>query len=167
MKLLVRKLASGLPSLEVTMNPRVKFEMVNRDTVTEHLVCGYAHFKLRKARCCRNFHVFVIMEDPDGEELQVQSEYRKLQRRDSKDVYTRSHISRVLGEPHYYVRLHQCENVLMAMKCTVYTFGTSHLCPGCVRDGRMPYRVEMDGNPGPVDGNVEALALPDTDDEAE
>lgn len=166
MKLRVRRLVNGLPSLEVTMNPRVRFEMVNRDVVTEHLVCGYAHFKMRKTKCCRNFHVFVILEDPDGEDLEVESVYRELQRRDIKDMYTRSHIARFLGEPHYYVRLHKCEDELMAMKCIVFTFGTNSMCPGCARDGRMPYRLQMEGNAGPPADNVEALALAETDDEA-
>lgn len=105
MKLLATRMACGTPCVEVTMNQRVRFEMVVRDTVSEHLVCGFAHFKIKRARCCRNFHLIVIMEAPDGEEIEVQSVYyRQLRVRHSKDLYTRNHLARFLGAPHYYVR---------------------------------------------------------------
>lgn len=48
----------------------------------------------------------------------------------------------------------------MPMTCAVYTFGKYRMCRGCGRDGRMPYRVEMDGYVVHNEDNVEALAMP-------
>lgn len=151
-------------SLVVEMNSRISFRMGGpTQDETGHLVCGYAHFKLKKAPCCKNVILFVVMEDALGEKVDLQSVMPELHRHVTGDLYSRQHLADLLGPPQYYIRLHECNDELQPMKCGVFVYGNNASCQTCPRVGVMPSRKQLDSLVEEPEPFVEAVPVCATD----
>lgn len=144
-------------SLKVEMNSRITFKMgiASGQYETAHIVCGYAHFKLKKASCCKNVYVYVVLEDPLGEQVNYESQMLQLHRHVSKDLYERQHLNDFLGNPQYYIKLHDCNDDLQPMTCGVFVFGRDDNCAECPQFAKMPSRKQLDGLPEEAEPHVD------------
>lgn len=164
MKLRILEEPNSKVSLKVEMNSRITFKMsVSGHGQSAHIVCGYAHFKLQRMPCCQNVMVFVILEDPIGEQVEYESEIQQLHRHVSKDLYYRQHLNDFLGDPQYYIKLHDCNDDLQAMTCGVFVFGRDDTCPQCQGHAKMPSRKQLDGLQDEAEHQVEVEPVYDVE----